>query len=76
MEDVTIFVYYDWDKPHTVVRPEKPFTKEMELLEMLAKGQIVGFDITRIENIHGKRIRSVKAYLFDGDCNAVVYIPF
>ena len=76
MEDVAMYVYHDFDKPYTVIKPEKPFTKEMELLGMLAKGQIVGFDITMTENIYGKRIRSVKAYRLDGDCNAVVSIPF
>ena len=75
MEDVTMFVYYDWNKPCTVIRPEKPFNKEFELLGMLAKGVIVGFDITRIEQIRGKRIRCVTAYRFDGDCNAVIPIP-
>lgn len=72
MEDVTMFVYYDWNKSHTVIRPEKPFTKEMELLGMLAKGLIVGFVVTRIEHISGKRIRSVTAYQLDCDCNEVI----
>ena len=76
MEYITMIVYYGWDKPYTVIRPEKPFTKEMELLGMLAKGLIVGFDVTQIELVYGKRIRSVKAYRLDGDCNAVVSIPF
>ena len=76
MEDITMFVYYDWNKPHIVIRPEKPFTKEIELLGMLAKGSIVGFDVTRIEYIYGKRIRSVTAYRFDGDCNEVIPTPF
>lgn len=76
MEDITIFVYHDWEKPHSVIRPEKPFTKEIELLGMLAKGVIVGFDVIRIEYIRGKRIRSVTSYRLDGDCNAIVSIPF
>ena len=76
MENVTMFVYYDWNKPCTVIRPEKPFNKEFELLGLLAKGLIVGFDITRIEQIRGKRIRSVTSYRFDGDCNAVIPTPF
>lgn len=76
MEDITIFVYYDWEKPLSVIRPEKPFTKEIELLGMLAKGMIVGFDVTRIEYIRGKRIRSVTSYRFDDDCNAVIQTPF
>ena len=76
MEDVTMLVYYDWNKPCTCMRPEEPFTKEMELLGMLSKGLIVGFDVTHIEYIHGKRIRSVTAYRFDGDCNEVIPTPF
>lgn len=76
MEDVTMFVYYDWNKSHTVIRPEKPFTKEMELLGMLAKGLIVGFVVTRIEHIRGKRIRSVTAYRLDCDCNEVIQTLF
>ena len=71
-----MFVYYDWNKPLTVIRPEKPFTKEIELLGMLAKGLIVGFDVTSIEYLYGKRIRSVTAYRIDGDCNAVIPTPF
>ena len=76
MEDITMFVYHDWEKPQTVIKTEKPFTKEMELLGMLARGKIVGFDVVLIERIYGKRIRSVKAYRLDGDCNAIVSIPF
>lgn len=62
MKDITMFVYYDWEKHHSVIRPEKPFTKEMELLGMLARGTIVGFDVVRIERIRGKRIRSLTLY--------------
>lgn len=72
MEDVTMFVYYDWEKPHSVIRPEKPFTKEMELLGMLARGNIVGFDVELIERVYGKRIRSVKTYRLDCDSNITV----
>ena len=72
MEDITMFVYHDWEKPHSVIRPEKPFTKEMELLGMLARGKIVGFDVVLIERIYGKRIRSVKSYRLDCDSNIIV----
>ena len=76
MNGITITVYYDWDKPHTVIRPEKPHDTARELLIKLAKGSIVGFDITLVEYIHGKRIRKSTAYRIDGDCNAVLPIPF
>ena len=72
MEDITMFVYYDWEKPYSAIRPEKPFTKEMELLGMLARGKIVGFDVVCIERIYGKRIRSVKSYRLDCDSNIIV----
>ena len=76
MVDITMFVYYDLEKPYSVIRPENPFIKELELLGMLAEGLIVGFDVVRIKYIRGKRIRSVTGYRLDGDCNAVVSIPF
>ena len=72
MKNVAIFVYYDWDKPHTVLRPEKPIRTEGELLLKLSKGQIAGFDITGFEYINGKRIRVSLSYRLDDDSNVVI----